>query len=397
MKCFWTCSAIAALTCWAGQATAQVPVLSGVPAPSVLHPVSNSAATVPGAADQIISPRVGGHAIATPAVASTDNVWASEACGSGACGDSNCGSQMQGFGLGRDCQGGGLFGGRFSGAGMLGGRLAGGRLAGGGLGIIKPSDHCFDDFISPMTNPTHFEDPRTLTEARFIYLRHKVPLAAGGGEVNLFALQLRAALTERLSVIATKDGFITSTNPLIDDGWADVGAGLKYNLLRDPANQRIVSVGGTYEMSNGSLRALQGNGDGVFNFFLSGAQKLNENSHYVGSMGVRLPNDTAAETSMMYWSNHVDRRVTDRLYLLAETNWFHWLDSGAGGIPGVEGGDLFNFGSTGVTGNDILTSAVGLKFKPSGQQEIGVAWEFPITERRDVLDNRFTFDWIVRY
>lgn len=34
------------------------------------------------------------------------------------------------------------------------------------LGLIAPSDHCFDDFISPMTNPVFFEDPRTLTEAR---------------------------------------------------------------------------------------------------------------------------------------------------------------------------------------------------------------------------------------
>ena len=46
-----------------------------------------------------------------------------------------------------------------------------------------------------MTNPIYFEDPRTLTEARFIYFHHKVPLAAAGGDVDLFAVQLRAALT----------------------------------------------------------------------------------------------------------------------------------------------------------------------------------------------------------
>lgn len=277
-------------------------------------------------------------------------------------------------------------------------RRGGGSLGGGLLGgIIKPSDHCFDDFISPMTNPTHFEDPRNLTEARFIYLRHKVPQAAAGGEINLFALQLRAAITDRLSVIVTKDGYISSTNPLVDDGWADVAAGLKYNLLRDPAGQGLLSIGGTYELSNGSTRSLQGNGDGVFNFFLSGAQKLTDRANYIGAFGVRLPRDTVAETSMMFWSHHVDRRVTERLYLLAEANWFHWLDSGAGGIPGVEGGDIFNFGSTNVTGNDIVTTAVGAKFKPSRHQELGVAIEFPVTDRQDALDNRLTFDWIIRY
>jgi hypothetical protein len=307
-------------------------------------------------------------------------------------GVASCCDAVGGFGglgnAGYFGHGGGLLGGRLMGGGLLGGRL---------LGLIQPSDHCFDDFISPMTNPTLFEDPRTLTEARFIYLRHKVPVAAGGGEVNLFALQLRAALTERLSVIATKDGYIDSTNPLIADGWADVAAGVKYNLLRDPVGQGLLSIGGTYELSNGSQRSLQGNGNGVFNFFLSGAQRINECSNYIGAFGIRLPRDTAAETSMMFWSHHVDRRITNRLYLLAEANWYHWLDSGAGGIPGVEGGDLFNFGSTGVTGNDIVTTAVGLKFKPSGHQEIGLAIEFPVTERRDILDNRLTFDWIIRY
>ncbi|MCA9187124.1 MAG: hypothetical protein KDA99_15965 [Planctomycetales bacterium] len=110
-----------------------------------------------------------------------------------------------------------------------------------------------------MTNPVFFEDPRTLTEARIIYLRHKVPLAATGGDVNLLAVQLRAALTDRLSIIATKDGYAWSTNPLIDDGWADVAAGLKYTLLRDPCRQRLLSVGLTYEMPVGTPGTQQGN------------------------------------------------------------------------------------------------------------------------------------------
>jgi hypothetical protein len=298
-------------------------------------------------------------------------------------------------GVAADCSDG--VGNHFAGGGLLGGgRWSGGLLGGGMLGFIKPSDHCYDDFISPMTNPTHFEDPRTLTEARFIYLRHKVPQAVGGGEVNVFALQLRAAVTERLSVIATKDGFIASSNPLIDDGWADLATGLKYNLLSDPAGQGLLSIGTTFEMHNGSARSLQGNGEGVLNFFISGAQKINDCSHYIGSFGYRAPLDTAAETSMLFWSHHIDRKISDRFYLLAEANWYHWLDS-ANGINGIEGGDLFSLGSSNVTGNDIVTTAVGAKFKPSGHQEIGIAWEFPVTERRDVLDNRLTFDWIIRY
>ena len=58
------------------------------------------------------------------------------------------------------------------------------------FGFVAHSDKCFADFLSPMTNPVYFEDPRTLSEARFIFLHHKVPTAAGGGEIDLLALQL---------------------------------------------------------------------------------------------------------------------------------------------------------------------------------------------------------------
>jgi hypothetical protein len=84
-------------------------------------------------------------------------------------------------------------------------------------------------------------------------------------------------------------------------------------------------------------------------------------------------------------------------YALMEYNWYHYLESGGNGIPGVEGGDLFNFGSTDVAGNDIVTGAFGAKFKPDCHTEIGVAWELPLTERRDVLESRLTFDYIYRY
>jgi hypothetical protein len=248
-----------------------------------------------------------------------------------------------------------------------------------------------------MTNPVHFEDPRTLTEARAIFLHHKVPLTAGGGDINAIAVQLRAALTDRLSVIATKDGYITSTNPLLDDGWLDINLGLKYNLLRNPRLQRLFSVGATYEMPIGSTRSLQGNGDGIFHLFSSYGQRIYGWNWLLGK-GVIIPVDDEAESSWMYVSTHLSHRIADtNLFFLTEFNWYNYLQSGAGGIPGVEGGDLFNLGSTGVTGNDIVTGAFGVKYKPSNSLELGIAWENPLTERRDVLENRLTIDAILRY
>ena len=113
--------------------------------------------------------------------------------------------------------------------------------------LLHKSDHSFDDFISPMTNPLFFEDPRTLTEARLIFANHRLPGTLGGGSAQLYAMQLRAAINEDVSIIATKDGFIVSDTPVIpNDGWADITAGLKINVYKDVCSQSLISVGTTY-------------------------------------------------------------------------------------------------------------------------------------------------------
>lgn len=271
--------------------------------------------------------------------------------------------------------------------------------AGPRFGLIAASDHRFDDFISPMTNPVFFEDPRTLTEVRMIYLRHAVPLTALGGEIHLWAAQLRAAITDRLSIIATKDGYATSTNPLIDDGFADVSLGVKYTLLANPEEQRLLTAGLTYELPVGSARTQQGNGDGLFNLFLSAGTQIGCRSHWVTGSGFLLPADPADESSIWFWSNHFDHRIGQtNLYVLFEFNWYYYLDGGdAFTLAPIEGGDLFNFGTVGVAGNSVVTGAFGFKYKPCGNLELGVAWENPLSRRKDVLDNRLTVDCILRW
>ena len=73
------------------------------------------------------------------------------------------------------------------------------------------SDHCFDNFISPVTNPFYFEDPRSLTEIRPIFMYQSTPgsnYIFHGGDVEWFGMQARLALTERLSFIMSEFGFI---------------------------------------------------------------------------------------------------------------------------------------------------------------------------------------------
>ncbi len=266
------------------------------------------------------------------------------------------------------------------------------------LAVIAPSDTSFSDFLSPVTNPVYFENPRTVTEARVLFLHQKFPMTALGGDVDILTLQLRAALTDRLSIIATKDGFATTSSPVIEDGWADVNVGLKYNLLSDPALHRLLSIGMSYELPIGSTRTYQGNGAGLFELFASGGARLRD-WHCVSAAGLLLPADRSAESTFWFWSSHLSHPIGNtNWHVLGELNWFHWLASGASDFPrSIEGGDLFNFGSAGVSGNDIVTGALGFRYKPSDHLEFGIAWEAPLTQRRDLLDNRMTFDWIVRY
>ena len=267
-----------------------------------------------------------------------------------------------------------------------------------GRGLIKRSDRAFDNFISPMTNPIFFEDPRSLTEAHAFFMQHRVPQAAGGGSVQVYAVQLRARLNDYVSLIATKDGYITSSNAFVNDGWADLSAGLKFNLVRDVANQRLVSAGFTFELPTGEADPLQGNGDGELNLFLTGGKQLGCRAHWLSATGIRVPMNNTDESQSMYWSNHLDYQVRRGVYLLSETNWYHWTRAGVDGpLPGLEGLDLINLGNPGVSGNDIVTTAAGIKFKRNGKNEIGFAFEFPLTERRDIIDNRITADWNIRY
>lgn len=267
------------------------------------------------------------------------------------------------------------------------------------LGCFCQTKGGFDDFISPMTNPVYFEDPRQNTELRTIFLEHKVPNAAGGGNIQLYALQIRARLSDRWTLIAAKDGYVVSTNPLVDDGWSDVDIGLKYTFYRDVKNQTIISGGLVYDAPVGTPRTLMGEGDGEFHYFLSGGTEVFDCGHWISNVGGIMPVDQDFHSTFMYWSNHFDYQVRKGWYAVGEVNWFHWTEGGNDRLEltGIEGGDLFHLGSGGVGGNDFVTGAIGVKYKPNRKTEIGLAYEKPLTDREDVMENRLTFDMIFRY
>ena len=272
------------------------------------------------------------------------------------------------------------------------------------LGWMAHSDYCFDKFISPQTNPLFFEDPRTLTEIRMHYVNQWIPDSNPvfqGGQAHFIAAQVRVALSERLSFIATKDGYLwlDSENPALgdNDGWADVAAGLKYNLIRDVEQQHLLSAGFTFELDVGSHKVFQGRGDGEFHLFLSNGMAFGDCNHWLSATGFRLPTDTQDRSQMWYWSNHWDRELVENLYGVIELNWFHWLQSGNALPVNFEGNDIATLGATNVAGNDIVTAGFGTRYKFGTMHEIGLAYEIPLTQRKDLLQSRLYLDLILRY
>jgi hypothetical protein len=163
-----------------------------------------------------------------------------------------------------------------------------------GCGQPFMSDHAFDGFIEPISNPIWFMDPRSRTRARFVFINHEIPASSilGRGDLQIYALQVSVALNERLAFIANKDGYNTlqaAGLPTSGDGWSDISAGLQYALIRDTCNQFILSGGVIAELSQGSNSVFQGNGDGVWNTYLTAGKELDEKTHAIATVGWHLP------------------------------------------------------------------------------------------------------------
>jgi len=263
-----------------------------------------------------------------------------------------------------------------------------------------------DDFISPVTNPVNFEDPRATTEIRPIYAYHKIPndFVTQGGYANVAAVQLRVALTDRFALIATKDGYVwLHPDKVVDhaDGWANIAFGAKYALFQDDALGLIGTLGGRYEVASGNRDVLQGYGDGLFNVFLSGGWEFG-NFHLLAYTGPRLP---VSGDDSTFWDNslHADYKI-GWLYPLVEFNWVQCLDGGRRLPIDQEGFDFFNLGSKYAGGEGVVTAALGARARLTdtlqlwqnhkGGIDLGFAFERHITHRSEIFEWRMTSDLI---
>lgn len=269
--------------------------------------------------------------------------------------------------------------------------------------------------VGTLTNPSLFESAVPLTRVRGIVINHQTPenvsaLGNGtpvpvGGDINIASLQLEYAFHDRLSIVASKTGFIdfnpSTASPFTDQtGFANIAAGLKYAFIYDEENDFAASATIQLELPTGNRDVFQGRGDGNILLTFS-ALKFIGNWQFSGATGINLPFISGEEATTGFASAHVSYQLTERFTPIVEVNLFHTFSPGdKGSLPtDFEGGGFFNFGSPNATVNEnIVTAAVGGRYKINDSLSLGAAYEMPLTpEEENIMDSRVTLDFVYKF
>lgn len=274
------------------------------------------------------------------------------------------------------------------------------------------SDHCFDSFSSPVTNPFLFNDPRALTEVRPIFLYQTTPLANPqyhGGDIEYAGLQASAAITEYFSVRVTKLGWLWN-NPNNPDAFVPQGSGFgevhvapQWTFWRNDRTRTLAATGLIFQIPTGSSNVIQDTGTLSLVPYISFGQEFLESVygrfHFLSSTGYAF-RVSGERTDYFYSSFHLDFDVIkqNRFFPFVEFNYFRYTRNGTVRPLNYEGRALINFGSTNVSGNNDLSIATGFRYKfVALPMSVGVGGQWPLLNNKDIMDFRLIVDLIFRY
>jgi hypothetical protein len=263
----------------------------------------------------------------------------------------------------------------------------------GSLAGLKGTEH----FYNPVGNPLYFETPLNNTGVKFLYLYHGFDddSQLQGGSVNVVAAQARFAVTERLGIIATKDGWskLDTGIGIDDDGWNDIAGGVKYAFYVDQEAQLVVTGGARVMLDNtGEAKVLQGGVSEISPFvsFAKGWGPL----HVMGNITDRIPFDGDDGNNVLQWDVHADYEVADGIAPMIELHGLHYMSDGDRLPLSVGGLDYSNFGSSDVSGSTVIWVGLGARFKFNPHMSLGGTFEYPLTNRKaDIMGERVTLDF----
>ncbi len=263
-----------------------------------------------------------------------------------------------------------------------------------------------DQMISPAFHPVTFEDPRAISEARFLYAYHKIDdkFATEGGDVNVYALQLRYAVSDDFAIIATKDGYVDfnpeATLPK-EEGWADIEAGFKYVVLRNAESGQVASLQLRYLLPTGDEDVFQGLGDGELHPSASVAYALGDQATFTFGTGLRIAMDSDQSS---FWD--VDAQLDYRIdtggmavYPLVGASLIYVVDDGEGLAIPDEGQDFFNLGASDAQGESMVLGTAGLRARITDDLDLGSSFQFPFDPSAGtrIIEYRWMFDAIFRF
>jgi hypothetical protein len=259
----------------------------------------------------------------------------------------------------------------------------------------------FTHYVSPVSSPIFNETPYITTEVRPMWLHQDIPsqFATDGGDIDVLAVQIRVALTDRLGFIATKDGWadIDFDQAVPDEsGAVNVAFGFKYAAVALPESNTLVTLGVKYEAPSGGIRTanikLQGQGAGMIDVFAAAARTF-DRIGVEANLGAQIAMDGDDDTSFLHYSLHVDYDVMGRVFPLIEFNGYTPIEDGSRTAFGANGMDLVNLGARNA--DTVITFAPGVRVRLMDNVDFGFAFEMPLTDDEDLMDWRVTNDFVI--
>ena len=287
-------------------------------------------------------------------------------------------------------------------------------FAPGATNKMFQSDCEFRSFSSPVTNPFFFEDPRSLTEFRPVFMWQHMPTSnavTGGGNNYVLAATGSVAFTPYFSFVVNRLGY-DWTEPNQSSqyfqshvGFSEILFGPKITFLRSEATKTVGAFGLTFDLPAGSPNVQQSTGGLALIPYFSIAQNFGKSDYgsfnFMNTDGYSFRTEGLRSESF-FASFHLDYDVGNyhRFYPLIEMNYRRYTRSGSARQLDFEGSDIANYGSNDVAGNNELTLAIGTRIRITDNIQFGIAGEFNVLNNSTGghLDQfRLTTDMIFRY
>ncbi|NBB77987.1 MAG: hypothetical protein GVY36_00840 [Verrucomicrobia bacterium] len=254
--------------------------------------------------------------------------------------------------------------------------------------------------VRPISAPYYHEDAFITSDLRAWYVEHDFDSDTAGvlnnGSAMVAALQIRIALTERLQLVAYKDGYTEFDDAGAlrnDSGVNDLAAGLKWAFIQDWTNQFHMAAGIGYELGVGDADVLQDSDE--LRLWIS-ANKGFDRLHFGATLNFlkALDSDDSrfGNADMMTLHLHGDYYLTEWFSPVVELNGYLAQDKGVLPFSGVDAGSL-----PGGEENDTYTVAFGGELRIVEALGLRVAYETELNDNVSLFGDRWTLSAVYEF